>query len=433
MQESNLQLSWPAFSAGGLQIELEEGRGEAEERTCARESGLSRRPHRRAGAQRRARGLLKRGLAASSMLPFALMALALLGCDGEWCPPESRCGNRCVDLETDSEHCGACYVRCIHPSECVDGVCEAPCPPTHHDGGDGACVPRGTCSPGYHDGGDGVCVPAGECRPGYRDGGDGTCYPRGACADGHHDGGDGSCVPIGSCADGFELTRTGHCMPSGSCRGGLAGSEGISSFGRATPGEERLKLLALEPAVSSEQCLLRQLHFAEGSASAFRIVTAPLLPAMIESGSPTQVLLAYEPTSHGAHHGQLVGLLDDPHAPAWRVQLDAEATASQVTTPEHLIEVDGIEIGSFAHVWACVDNHGHEAVILGGVRVGARIYSGVVLDRVPASGSPIAPGERVCVRVEIRPLREGIYAGEVLFDIEDGGLPVVVLVLGESP
>lgn len=143
---------------------------------------------------------------------FFSLLVSSLACGGEWCPPESRCGHRCVDLQTDSEHCGACYVRCVHPAQCVEGICEAPCPPTYHDGGDGECLPRGRCSDGYHNGGDGVCVPEDECRPGYRDGGDGTCYPFGACAPGHHNGGDGSCTPIGTCAEGYELTPTGHCV-----------------------------------------------------------------------------------------------------------------------------------------------------------------------------------------------------------------------------
>lgn len=151
-------------------------------------------PPGKAGTNDSARRTKAVRLAAASAA-LAALAVSMHACGGDWCPPENRCGNRCVDLMTDSEHCGACYVRCVHPAECIEGNCEAPCPPTYHDGGDGECVPRGTCSDGFHNGGDGVCVPEGECRPGYRDGGDGTCYPFGACAPGYRHSSDGTCAP----------------------------------------------------------------------------------------------------------------------------------------------------------------------------------------------------------------------------------------------
>ena len=49
------------------------------------------------------------------------------------CPEgKTRCGVRCVNLETNERHCGECFNRCPEGQECVDGVCGGtppPCPP----------------------------------------------------------------------------------------------------------------------------------------------------------------------------------------------------------------------------------------------------------------------------------------------------------------
>jgi hypothetical protein len=40
------------------------------------------------------------------------------------CPEElTNCGGLCVDLETDEEHCGGCGNECLYGQECIDGVC----------------------------------------------------------------------------------------------------------------------------------------------------------------------------------------------------------------------------------------------------------------------------------------------------------------------
>ena len=43
------------------------------------------------------------------------------------CPPDARamvvCGGECVNLNTDSQHCGACDYTCFEPAVCCGGEC----------------------------------------------------------------------------------------------------------------------------------------------------------------------------------------------------------------------------------------------------------------------------------------------------------------------
>jgi len=66
------------------------------------------------------------------------------------CPEgKSRCGLRCVNLETNENHCGECFNRCAAGQECVDGVCGGEvCPGellTPVGGGDPICTCSGSC------------------------------------------------------------------------------------------------------------------------------------------------------------------------------------------------------------------------------------------------------------------------------------------------
>jgi hypothetical protein len=46
------------------------------------------------------------------------------------CPEgQTRCGDRCVNLQTNERHCGSCSNRCPEGQECVGGVCQGSCPP----------------------------------------------------------------------------------------------------------------------------------------------------------------------------------------------------------------------------------------------------------------------------------------------------------------
>ena len=45
---------------------------------------------------------------------------------------QTRCGDRCVNLQRNERHCGRCFNRCDEGEECVDGVC---------GGGEPTCTP----------------------------------------------------------------------------------------------------------------------------------------------------------------------------------------------------------------------------------------------------------------------------------------------------
>ena len=46
------------------------------------------------------------------------------------CPKgQSRCKDRCVNLQKNENHCGECFNRCAEGEECVEGKCQGGCPP----------------------------------------------------------------------------------------------------------------------------------------------------------------------------------------------------------------------------------------------------------------------------------------------------------------
>jgi hypothetical protein len=45
---------------------------------------------------------------------------------------QTRCGDRCVNLQRSERHCGSCSNRCPEGSECVDGVPRRRLPERHH-------------------------------------------------------------------------------------------------------------------------------------------------------------------------------------------------------------------------------------------------------------------------------------------------------------
>ena len=56
-------------------------------------------------------------------------ALAMLpACDGSGSTTCIECEGVCVDLQTDSAHCGDCAVACAPGSRCEQGACNATCP-----------------------------------------------------------------------------------------------------------------------------------------------------------------------------------------------------------------------------------------------------------------------------------------------------------------
>jgi hypothetical protein len=61
------------------------------------------------------------------------------------CPErQTRCNDRCVNLNRNERHCGSCFNRCLEGQECVGGECQCPSGQTCCNG---ACVSN-VCGPG---------------------------------------------------------------------------------------------------------------------------------------------------------------------------------------------------------------------------------------------------------------------------------------------
>jgi Stigma-specific protein, Stig1 len=57
------------------------------------------------------------------------------------CPEgQTRCNDRCVNLNRNENHCGECFNRCAEEEECVRGMCQ---------GGGGICATGGSCATGF--------------------------------------------------------------------------------------------------------------------------------------------------------------------------------------------------------------------------------------------------------------------------------------------
>ncbi|MFT4038689.1 MAG: hypothetical protein QM692_10955 [Thermomicrobiales bacterium] len=124
----------------------------------------------------------------------------------------TRCGDACVNLQTDAQHCGSCNSRCGNGVACVDGKCPSSCPasqircvdlcvdPTSNENHCGGCGRK--CK------GDETCL-GGVC--GCADGTTTSC-PNNLCVDLQTD--DEHCGTCGNaCADN-EACRNGACVAS---------------------------------------------------------------------------------------------------------------------------------------------------------------------------------------------------------------------------
>jgi Stigma-specific protein, Stig1 len=146
-----------------------------------------------------ATGTLSRGKAIRWM-GGALLGAALASFPGvAWADDDrcsegqTRCGERCVNLQRNERHCGECFNRCEEGQECVEGVCS---------GGEPTCVSPG-CSPCN-------CGPVGtlnqstctcECSPFFAGLCAGNSNParQGCCPDAVGE----SCVPLGTVCSPF--------------------------------------------------------------------------------------------------------------------------------------------------------------------------------------------------------------------------------------
>ena len=133
----------------------------------------------------------------------------------------ARCADRCADLSTDHDHCGACDRACSPGERCVAGGCA--CVPScagrvcGSDGCGGSC---GACTaPNTCDGiGRCVCTPSCSGRACGDNGCGGSC---GSCAAQHACSASGQCVCVtgttacgGACCGSSELCVAGTCCPA---------------------------------------------------------------------------------------------------------------------------------------------------------------------------------------------------------------------------
>jgi hypothetical protein len=87
------------------------------------------------------------------------------------CPEgQSRCNDRCVNLQRNERHCGACFNRCAEGEECVESKCQGGVCPPGEPVCTGCACETVACTPGTRG-----------CNPSELDPGGGRCY---AAADG---------------------------------------------------------------------------------------------------------------------------------------------------------------------------------------------------------------------------------------------------------
>ena len=143
--------------------------------------------------------------------------------DEETCPTDqTRCGDACVDLQTDASNCGACGVVCPTGETCLGGAC-TPEVTTQQTAGcpEGQLLCGGQCRnaiPVFESTGI-VCAGGGAppetCPPGMVLC-NGACHPEGACQSAECPPGFGYCY--GLCRD--FLSDPGYC---GGCTTGCTG------------------------------------------------------------------------------------------------------------------------------------------------------------------------------------------------------------------
>ena len=142
----------------------------------------------------------------------------------------TNCRGRCVDLQGDRNHCGACATACPDATLCLGGTCQCPDPTEYYVGG--ACYALDTdpfncgtvgtvCSGSTPYCAEGMCV---------------ECLGNDDCSEGSCQGNACLCIPLGGsgctydpanpyayspdcCLMGVYNNIGVHCSPSGVCGG----------------------------------------------------------------------------------------------------------------------------------------------------------------------------------------------------------------------
>src|SRR5215216_33251 len=87
----------------------------------------------------------------SALLGSVLAAVPGVAWADDRCPEgQTRCGDRCVNLQTNERHCGSCFHRCAEGEECVSGECKPSCIPNGEPSTEATALQccSGTCSGG---------------------------------------------------------------------------------------------------------------------------------------------------------------------------------------------------------------------------------------------------------------------------------------------
>jgi hypothetical protein len=142
---------------------------------------------------------------------------------------QTCCKGRCVNLKTNERHCGSCFHRCEDGQECVGGMCDGGggCPDGRPQCGTQCCSTGETCVHGT------ICCPnARVCDPGTSAtccaetqecvGGVCRCPPDPACTEesgGNWDFSVCACL----CSDGIARCGNVCCEPGETCVDGVCG------------------------------------------------------------------------------------------------------------------------------------------------------------------------------------------------------------------
>jgi hypothetical protein len=149
-----------------------------------------------------ANGTLSRGkairLMGSALLGAALAAVPGVAWANDRCSQgQTRCGDRCVNLQTNERHCGSCRNRCGPNQTCCKGRCVNLQKNEHHCGScSNRCDEGQECVEGMCGGGEPICTP--------------SCPEGEVCVQGQQ-GTPPFCQPIctPSCPEGCECERSG--------------------------------------------------------------------------------------------------------------------------------------------------------------------------------------------------------------------------------